>query len=32
MSHDVLTEPGVIRPLYQTNSTPPTAAIRPATA
>ena len=27
ISHEVLTEPGVIRPLYQTSSTPPTAAI-----
>ena len=27
MSQPVPTEPGVISPLYQTNSTPPTAAI-----
>ena len=32
ISHEVLTEPGVISPLYQTSSTPPTAASRPATA
>ena len=31
ISHDVPTEPGVISPLYQTNSTPPMAAMTPAT-
>ena len=32
MSHDMLTDPGVIRPLYQTKRMPPTAAISPASA
>ena len=32
ISHDVPTEPGVIRPLYQTKRMPPTAAISPASA
>ena len=29
MSHDMLTDPGVIRPLYQTKSMPPTRGDQP---